>query len=245
MLRLSILAAVAALALLIAGCDDTGTKEAKAYECQMALNDGKYEKVLNASACSDMDKAAAYAGRAGYTSTRILSAMITGMEDPTKSFVSLIVTTEPTVAKENDLNTSKSIYGNLIGSNDSVRLNAEDCNKSHAVYSGLNRNQKDACFIRPIISSAQLAMGLELVKRDGNSTNVNPDSLADMINSGELDLIASAMGGSDSDAAAAVEDVKKEICEVQTGATSGVAFDACMAGGVTAVGIEAYIATLD
>lgn len=238
------LALTAGMVLVLAGCNDSSA-EAKKYDCQQWLNSGSYDKVIsNASQCGNtqeqqMYRAAAHAGKGGFTISGLIADLTSDDEDA--DFVERLGR-NATAAKMQDLNDSKRIYGLLIapsGNNTKAALNAV-CMKDSEEYNASTRYQKDACFIRPLVSIAQLAGQMKRLRDATDADDVDSEELANMINTGELDLLAASLGKDDAETAESIDEVKRDICEVQTDSSSGAEFEACLDGGITAAGIDAY-----
>lgn len=61
----------------LAGCSDKNSPEACQYETTMNLDKGNYDAVLQSSCATPMQLAAAYFGKAGFTVTSVVNALVT------------------------------------------------------------------------------------------------------------------------------------------------------------------------
>lgn len=203
-------------ALVFTACDDKDSKEAREYEVQKALDKGDYEKVLSmTSNCGSdekcmMNRAAAYAGRAGFTVADIIVSLDKDSDD--EFYKSL----KGTSTANEDLNRSKTTYESVItrgGDRDKV------CEKGTNEYKKASYYQQASCFPHGMVvmaRSAVLMNGL-LDKYDINGTiDINtgdPDlkEIADLIND-DLETILNLFGADSADTVQEVEKFKLEVC---------------------------------
>ena len=203
-------------ALVFTACDDKDSKEAREYEVQKALDKGNYEKVLSmTNSCGSdekclMDRAAAYAGMAGFTVADIIVSLDKDSDD--EFYKSL----KGTSTANKDLNDSKNTYERVItrgGNRDRV------CEKDTNEYKKASYYQQASCFPHGMVvmaRSAVLMNGL-LDKYDINGTiNIDtsdPDlnEIADLINN-DLETILNLFGADNADTVQEVEKFKLEVC---------------------------------
>jgi hypothetical protein len=232
-----LLAMLAASLLFLSGCDDDSTAEAQQYECEQWLNDGEYDKLISsASQCGSAQdqrwyKAAAYAGKAGFTLTALI-ANLTEEDEGDSDFVERLGkgATTQSVA---DLNESKRLYGDMINpdANNTVAGLRPTCLKDSAEYNASAGYQRDACFIRPLVSAAHLASQMNRIRAtietpedpenmSDADKNATAQDLANIINNGELELLAETLGaeetsqdGEDKSTSEAVDEITTDMCQ--------------------------------
>lgn len=210
MKRMGLMAVLAALALVFSGCDDDSSAEAKEYDRQMALNDGNYAEVLSmtencgADYACQMDRAAAYAGRAGFS----LSTVIAGLtdEDESDSFYAKLAASASDTARD-DLNLSKTVYEGIIEADGGLKENV--CNKAHPDYAAASYYQQAACFPHGMTVMAKTAILMESIKDAPDPDD--SQEVAELLN-GDINTLVNLFGDGSADTVDAVNEVKDEVC---------------------------------
>lgn len=208
MRKLSFLAALAVLTLLVSGCDDENTKEAKVYDRQLALNDGDYAKVLELteSCGSDqacwMDRAAAYIGRAGFS----ISTVIVGLtsENGGEEFYTALGRSASATAAD-DLAGAKTIYETIITGTGAI---ASVCDKTNPLYEAAGYYGQASCFNHGMTVMASTAV---LMDKLDQGLPADAQDVADLLND-DLDSLINLYGGEESATTEEVNAIKEDIC---------------------------------
>ncbi|MGE4295770.1 MAG: hypothetical protein AB7E49_08730 [Campylobacterales bacterium] len=225
------------LILSIAGCDDRDSEQAVEYERQLALNEKNYDKVLSMTAgCVGgtdyaclMDRAAAYAGKAGFT----LSSVITGLTDDggtDEFYEKLAGSISSSSTASDDLNRSKATYENIIevvGTKDLV------CQKHSSEYNASGYYQKAACFPHGMTVMARTAVLMDKMQNVGDDNATDAAAVADLLNNDIVTLV-NLFGDGSAETVSAVNEIKDEIC-IAAAQPAG-----CV---LTGPYVEAYLAT--
>lgn len=218
-----LLAIFATLAFVFVGCDDKDSNEAKKYELQKALDDGDYAKVLrmtsncgNDEACN-MDRAAAYMGRAGFT---LPSVMVAISDNSDQEFYKTLGRNTKSTSVD-DLNNSKSIYKNKIIS----KYGTTPCEKGTADHNKASYHAKSACFNNGMVTMAQsatLMSKLSDINASGSlqyagDSKDDADAVAALLNGDDLEDLSKLFGvGEDVDIKKEIDDIKSDICSTVT-----------------------------
>ncbi|GHS86863.1 hypothetical protein FACS189487_01890 [Campylobacterota bacterium] len=221
-----VIAVVFAAAILVTGCDDDGTGEAKTYDRTMALDNGEYQKVLDMTkncggdqACL-MDRAAAFIGLAGFTVPKVVKAIT---EESDESYFQLLTKTlEPTQGK-NRLDSSRTTYISVL----TVRGRAiNQCDQAH--YGVLNQYEKAACTnagLASIVKSAAIASGIEDIMNTNptckttltlsDCNGITADDLKDLVDLlfNDSESIVGLISAKDSDTKEEIQKIKDELCD--------------------------------
>ena len=88
----SIVVVVCISLLIIASCSDKSSPEACKYQTTMNLDTGNYDAVLGSSCADDMQKGAAWFGKAGYDIKDVLNRFIDTNKDNTQSDLNIYMT---------------------------------------------------------------------------------------------------------------------------------------------------------
>lgn len=221
------------IASIFMACDSKDSDEAKEYERQQALDKGNFDKVLSMTQnCGSdekckMDRAAAYAGRAGFTVADVIAGLSTKDGDSSDKFYKKLG--KGTVTANNDLASAKSAYEVIIAGDKNLV-----CDKSKPEYKNASYYQQAACFPHAMVVMASSAVRVNdiLDKYSGNASSINLSDptdeqdlnfVADLINN-DLGTIINLFGAENAETVEEINRVKEDIC-TSNGGSAGCTID--------------------
>ncbi len=173
----------AGLILMIFGCSKKSSDEACIHQVSMDLDAGNYDSVLSSSCSDSMQKAAAYFGKSGFSTGKVLNALIDANNAvPPQTPLSIYMTElvdQATDSTLTDLDSALAAYGSVPGSSDNY-LNGQFNTSLVSTVKGLT-------LLRLFI----IAEGAGALS---TACDVNGNNRADSVDAASCALISSASG---------------------------------------------------